>query len=125
MARDPPGARAICARNLSVPTGDTSMWYSRPLIVSSKRCTVTAEGSIVWIPPDARKRKEARRRIHMQHAEEIRTSGPQNFFCVSESPQAFHRSSTRFPQAVRTNGVQRRRPPPRAPPPERAPPPPP
>src|SRR4051812_40342034 len=45
MARDPPGARAICARNLSVPTADTSIRYSRPLIVSSKRCTVTAEAA--------------------------------------------------------------------------------
>src|SRR3954471_6815084 len=41
MALDPPGARAICARQRSLPTADTSILYSRPLIVSSKRWKVT------------------------------------------------------------------------------------
>src|SRR6476620_10691346 len=41
VAAEPPGTRAIWARHLFVPTFDTSMRYSRPLMVSSKRCTVT------------------------------------------------------------------------------------
>src|SRR3954467_7793806 len=41
VAAEPPGTRAIWARHLFVPTFETSMRYSRPLMVSSKRCTVT------------------------------------------------------------------------------------
>src|SRR4051812_1465482 len=54
--------------------------------------------SILRVRFRRRKRKETRRRIHMQPRRENRTSRPQKFFAVSECPQAFHRSSTCFPQ---------------------------
>src|SRR6478752_7040833 len=47
VAADPPGSRASCARHLSGATGETSILNSRPLMISSKRCTFTI-ASIRW-----------------------------------------------------------------------------
>src|SRR3954454_1970304 len=97
MAREPPGARAICALHRLAAMAETSMRYSRPLIVSSKRCTFT-EGVILRVAFGARKRKKARRRIHMQQRARMWAALRKNNQLVSECPQAFHCPSTCFPQ---------------------------
>jgi hypothetical protein len=45
-----------------------------------------------------RKRKESRRRIHMQHGSANRNNARKKIRVMSECPQAFHCSSTCFPQ---------------------------
>jgi hypothetical protein len=54
--------------------------------------------SILRIPAGGRKRKDSRRRIHMQHAAANWNNARKKIRDMSECPQAFHCSSTCFPQ---------------------------
>jgi hypothetical protein len=54
--------------------------------------------SILRVRGGGRKRKDSRRRIHMQHAAAKRNNARKKIRDMSECPQAFHCSSTCFPQ---------------------------